>query len=485
MRKQNSNAGRGVVGAVIVAGCFICAFVQYSLLPLDAHLVDVHSQVLPTKHEFVKEKPATVTRPLAKDQLQLETLRNTTSTKIPHYYTVFSTSCSPQQDWESFVFFFHAMQVKQPGSVTRILSGCKDFEEKEQRDFYERYIEPMGDFHVHFTPSYSKLHLAEGAPYKYSNKPYGLLHWFEHALGLNSTSNILAASGELLDGIVILMDPDMILLRPLQHDFTDEHVLWVENEPVSKIVRHGHPIAQHDGYLTNQWMSLPLNFTKPFDRDGPLHWNSGPPYMATVKDFYQLTLKWTSWLPKVLQVYPKLFAEMYALIFAGVELNLPFTFIRSIVVSDPTAGSKREGWPFIDALTDEELCNVPESAPMPIALHYCSRYMIGKNFFSKYRLKKNIMDCDKALILPPAIDVYPRYSFTVNVPLANGRDRDTYQEEHTPFSSVQEARRQAFMVCAMTAKVNEALVYIKERACNGTANFNKTYSVYDDPSNTR
>lgn len=35
----------------------------------------------------------------------------------PDYYMVFSTSCTPQQNWESYVFFFHAMKVMQPGSV--------------------------------------------------------------------------------------------------------------------------------------------------------------------------------------------------------------------------------------------------------------------------------------------------------------------------------------------------------------------------------
>jgi hypothetical protein len=233
----------------------------------------------------------------------------------------------------------------------------------------------MGDFHIHFTPDFSRLHLADGRPYKYMNKPYGLRHWFEHALGLGPNTT---ATKELEDSIVILMDPDMILLRPLVHDFTDESVMWVEDKPASKIVRHGFPIAQQDGYLNNDWMDLPLNYTKVPDKDGPKHWNSGPPYLATVKDMYRLTLGWTSWAPKVLNVYPHLFAEMYGLIFAGVELNLPFTFIRSIVVSDTWAVFSREGWPLVDALKDEELCDVPASTRMPIALHYCKRYVLGK-----------------------------------------------------------------------------------------------------------
>jgi hypothetical protein len=35
--------------------------------------------------------------------------------------------------------------------------------------------------------------------------------------------------------------------------------------------------------------------------------------------------------------------------------------------------SNREGWAFIDALPDDQVCSTPESAKLPIALHYCKR----------------------------------------------------------------------------------------------------------------
>jgi len=118
----------------------------------------------------------------------------------------------------------------------------------------------------------------------------------------------------------MLLDPDMILLRPLLHDFTDERVTWVDdrinkNKDVTqdeRVVRHGHPIGQQDGYLTNEWMSLhthqSLNFTPPSKDDGPMHYNSGPPYLMTVRDMYTTAVRWTELTPRVLEVYPKLFA---------------------------------------------------------------------------------------------------------------------------------------------------------------------------------
>lgn len=116
----------------------------------------------------------------------------------------------------------------------------------------------------------------------------------EHVLRMNPETMQSDVSSAMEDGIVILMDPDMILLRPLLHDFSDmDHHLWVENDPATTVVRHGYPIAQQDGYLGNQWMYLDTEhiFGRPKDqhppippaKDGALHYNTGPPYLATVR----------------------------------------------------------------------------------------------------------------------------------------------------------------------------------------------------------
>ena len=61
----------------------------------------------------------------------------------PDYHVVFSTSCSAQQDWESYVFFYHAMKVNQPGNVTRIVSACSAEEQTREQEFFDQYIRPM------------------------------------------------------------------------------------------------------------------------------------------------------------------------------------------------------------------------------------------------------------------------------------------------------------------------------------------------------
>jgi hypothetical protein len=35
----------------------------------------------------------------------------------PNYHVIFSTSCVPLQHWQSYLFFYSAMKVGQPGNV--------------------------------------------------------------------------------------------------------------------------------------------------------------------------------------------------------------------------------------------------------------------------------------------------------------------------------------------------------------------------------
>lgn len=75
------------------------------------------------------------------------------------YHIVFSTGCSLYQDWQSYVFFFQAMKSQQPGTVTRIVSGCQPEEEEKMTEQFANEIHPMapdGRFQIHFTPDYSK-----------------------------------------------------------------------------------------------------------------------------------------------------------------------------------------------------------------------------------------------------------------------------------------------------------------------------------------
>lgn len=102
------------------------------------------------------------------------------------------------------------------------------------------------------------------------------------------------------------------------HDFTHEPVQFVDIMPATKVVRDGYPIAQQDGYLDSSWMDLNIShITNGKIRfyseksEGSRFWNSGPPYLVTLRDMHRLVHRWCKYVPKTFDVYPNLFAGKY------------------------------------------------------------------------------------------------------------------------------------------------------------------------------
>ena len=117
-------------------------------------------------------------------------------------HVVFSTDCSPYQHWQSINVWYSARAVGQRGPVTRIASGCAAEEaRKVAAEWLE--IDPTGTFRAHFAPAGA----LRGGTYKYSNKPSGLYHWLTTA----RPPPFVDSSR----GIVVLIDPDQMLLRPI------------------------------------------------------------------------------------------------------------------------------------------------------------------------------------------------------------------------------------------------------------------------------
>jgi len=377
------------------------------------------------------------------------------------------------------------------------------------KDFHEKHIAPMnpGKFLLHLTPSFSQLKKDNGkkVSYKYMNKPYGLLHWMENELGMDPDIDPFAvqppndangsSSKSVEHGVVVLMDPDMILLRPLTGDFTDENMIFApSNRDHIKRVEHGAPIAQQDGYLNSQWMRLNTTYITngrasnlggvQFS-DGAKNWNTGPPYMATVRDMHRIAMVWADYAPRVHDLYPELFAEMYGFIHATVQLGLPHTLIKSIVVSTTTTND-REGWPYVDALDDSEICQPqPVSGKdLPVGLHYCKRYALDWWFFSKYRLKKKFISCETPLLRMPPADLPAKRLNYAYWPPPHGH-RGTYDSPKTMLSE-KNGRREAFMLCGLIRAINEAALHFKQSEASGclgnpNTNTSATYSIHEDP----
>ena len=72
----------------------------------------------------------------------------------PNHHMVFSTDCSEYQQWQSYLLFYYAMKNGQPGTVTRIASGCTDFQGKKEIEDHEKLIasQMSSQFRLHLTP---------------------------------------------------------------------------------------------------------------------------------------------------------------------------------------------------------------------------------------------------------------------------------------------------------------------------------------------
>ncbi len=153
--------------------------------------------------------------------------------------------------------------------------------------------------------------------------------------------------------------------------------------------------------------------------------------------------------------------------------------MKSIVVSEPHT-LEREGWAFADGLSDDEVCDVESwstNPKMPIILHYCKRYALGKFFFSKYRLKKKYISCEPPLLTMPPRNVHKMYDYWARPPPDRGQTHEMIIENVTAMF----AKREAFMLCGLIHSVNEAARYYKVHHCNGTGNFSEVYNFHDDP----
>ena len=256
------------------------------------------------------------------------------TTAEPQLHLVFSTDCSSYQHWQSYVLYYSAVQVGQKGTITRIISGCDDTQMQDLIAWHEQNVLPLTrepkKFTLHFTPNYDHPILES---YVFVNKPFGLLHYFEH---YNPDSNEHGFSMEARsiqtspnpslqlppDDIIAVIDPDMMFLKPLTHDFTPsssfQPVYAPGNEPntdtqdpIITVVQHGHPFSARYSvgdpwrafnlpYITGSNTTPALNFTS---EQAMAHFQVGSPYIATMKDMYAITPTWLVAVHKVREEY--------------------------------------------------------------------------------------------------------------------------------------------------------------------------------------
>lgn len=381
------------------------------------------------------------------------------------YHIVFSTGCTLYQDWQSYVFFYQAKVSKQPGTVTRIVSGCEDKEaETKMQSIFDEEIHPMspeGRFKIHFTPDYSKLE--NGKSYVYFNKPFGMKHWLENALGhpKNPVNE---------DAIIILLDPDQLIMRPFtNNDFTNTEWKFLDKNEIPRTrIEHGKPMGQLYGFGL-QWTTK-INMTaiapnSPVDKlsskDAQKGYIVGPPYVATARDMYTIVGTWCAFAHRVHDQYPHLLAEMFAYCLAAAHEQLPHQTAASFMISDAGAG-RSEGWSYIDRMPDAHVCGGFSVDEVPNVLHFCQRYGMGDYFFGKRKLPHDFLSCASPLLKEPPSDVLSKYNYAI------------FPNNNKKMWTPQMAKENAFTICFMIKALNAAAEHYKRQHCDvETAIFDK------------
>eukprot|EP01031_Cornospumella_fuschlensis_P028836 gene28835-34804_t len=406
--------------------------------------------------------------------------------KLSKLHIVFSTGCNFYQNWQSLLVFHSAMVVNQPGYITRIASGCL---EEEQKEIFEQY-----KYRVHFTPDYS-VDAKSKKSFHYNNKPYGVQHWL---------ANAKPAVSE--DTIVVIIDPDMIFLRPITaqikgnplnlylKDFDptkDTIPLKVQRRvPASALYGIGAPWTTPE-YNTDFNRSYICGSSSPCLKvtwaEGVRSYAVGPPYLVHVKDLVGLAGKWAEFMPRVFERHTSVLADMYAYSMAAAHLELPHFTLNSYMVSNI---NDEEGWAHVDAL-GKKVCSamdyvyqdirkmqsgtytgkytIPEyiypSALLPNFLHYCQPYHVGQWFFHKLRFKQSMMTCDSPLLSSLSPDIASIFH--------------TKHAGKTVEITPRQTSRGGFALCTIHAAINRMLIYYKHKMCRGgikKANLNMTES---------
>jgi hypothetical protein len=156
---------------------------------------------------------------------------------------------------------------------------------------------------------------------------------------------------------------------------------------------------------------------------------------------------------------------------------------ESFMISDTAMGSG-EGWPLIDQLKDDELCEIStlreKEDKLPYVIHYCQSYWIGKYFIGKYRLDSDFLSsCEKPLLYEPPKDINQwKYDFFIRpggVPYGTKEKLDP-----------KTAKREQFMICQIIARLNDAAMWYRNQTCEkGKVNDQKGFIFHHglDPEN--
>jgi len=355
-------------------------------------------------------------------------------------HIVFTTDCTPYQNWQSEVLFYSWKKVGQRGRITRIVADCPD-DAAKQSAFKTAVEDPR--LSVYYS-DHSHQNFA------WANKPNGIGNFLRKA--------------NFEEDFILLLDPDMVMVK----EFTD-HIPGKNKFTVAK----GAAIGQRFG-IGGRWATWHLkecvcksctktDWCKIDDRKANEWFSVGPPLIMHKDDWKNVAPRWVEYMHiiKDKRLYEGIEVDMYAYALASAENNLPHNTTDDFMVSNIN-DLHGEGW----GRTGTGMGG-PPGDDSPWVLHYCQAYYLCKNSArtkpgTECRLYTNFHDktgylwhkghppadilanCQHPLIVPPPMDA------------AVLKTMD--QKVHGQY-------RHAYMLTNLVPRVNEALANYKKKFC--------------------
>uniref|UniRef100_K3WNV0 Hydroxyproline O-arabinosyltransferase-like domain-containing protein n=1 Tax=Globisporangium ultimum (strain ATCC 200006 / CBS 805.95 / DAOM BR144) TaxID=431595 RepID=K3WNV0_GLOUD len=403
---------------------------------------------------------------------------------------VFSTTCESYQDWQSQVLAHSFERVKQRGSLTRIISGCKT--DEDLKTVLARSMATSPFMRVHVTKKFSDRPVPETmklqddyAPY---NKPFGIRDWLR------------TANPPVTESIIVIIDPDFMFLKPFVvnsgfrvtkgKDVDSEN--YKEHSEVIEGLRQYKPFFVYEGTrniasvtdrvvngvaIAQRWSSYlgPVGFDDPngtnlkvcpdcrtTKEEALEYYSVGPPYALTRHDLNLFVDDYCNMTTGKRELHRDLWmAEMFGYVLASSRHNIKHTTFDNLAL----AGKEDEYWSFIDLIKGNP-CEDPVEpmipAEVPTMLHGCHTYK-GKDdkghewLYYKQFMPSDLFACDSWMLAVPPASVW-------TVAKAS---RDKKQMKH------------AYGLCTTVKVVNQALYDHKKRVCVDGFNENRKLRLVD------
>jgi hypothetical protein len=412
------------------------------------------------------------------------------------YHFVLQSDCKdPTQDWQVYTFFYYMFKSKQEGDVTSIVTGCSPgVRQGELESFFREQIEPMGSagdgspsrFHIHFAPAHRDQVSVGGlrTHMKYFNRPFGIMHWMETQLRY---VNGHKGPNPHDDTVIVVMDRDMLLLKPFGPTMKNEEELWKATANPPTRVNHGVSFAQYAPFASNWWLDISVSDFAYEVQDAVarlqkmgivevnLHYAAGPPFFSTAKDFYPLVSQWTELtFPLYQTLNEKVLREPHAAYaLASAILKQPHELASTFSVDN----CRDEGFGRFAAAFQAgapqgggtgAFCRSFPLNLMPHIAEYSKRYSLGNYIIGKHYVDLDFLgkpeSCFRPLFAEPPDNVAEMFSYYKD---PEAGTRVTIEHENTVY-------QMAFLLCETIKALNEAATYYKQKNCKAGMNLEKT-----------